>query len=93
MPPGDSRLTYLWTVADAAVPVEDGWEYRLVVQKQPGARRSPLAIRIDLPEGATVTDAPEGAEVRDERVSLEALLDRDVEVVVRYTLPESADAN
>ena len=90
MPPGESRLTYLWTVPDAAVPVEGGWEYRLVVQKQPGARPSPLAIRIDLPEGAAVTDAPEGAEVRDERVSLEALLDRDVEVVVRYTLPEPA---
>jgi Protein of unknown function (DUF4012) len=91
MPPGESRLTYLWTVPEAAVPVDDGWEYRLVVQKQPGARPSPLAIRIDLPDGAVVTEAPEGAVVNEERVSLEAVLDGDVEVVVRYALPEPTD--
>jgi hypothetical protein len=87
MPPGASWLSYLWTVPGAAVRTDDGWEYKLVVQKQPGARPVPLAVRIDLPPGAVVTSAPDGAEVRGERVSLDATLADDLELVVGYTLP------
>ncbi len=80
-------MSYLWTVPGAAVPTEDGWEYRLLVQKQPGARPEPWSIRIDLPEGATAMELPEGAQLQDGRVNLEVTLDTDQEVVVRYKLP------
>ncbi len=72
---------------DAAVQADDGWEYRLLVQKQPGARPEPWSVRIDLPEGATVTSSPDGAVVDGERVSLDTVLDEDREIVVRYQLP------
>ena len=42
MPPGESTMSYLWSSPGAAVMTDDGWEYRLLVQKQPGARPEPL---------------------------------------------------
>ena len=87
MPPGMSTMSYLWSAPSAATPTDDGWEYRLFVQKQPGARPEPWSFRLDLPAGAQVDSAPEGALVRGERVSFETTLDRDLELVIRYTLP------
>ena len=90
MPPGGSTLTWLWANPEAATSGDDGWAYDLVIQKQPGARAVPLSIRIDLPDGATVTDAPPDAVVEDGRVSVERSLDRDQVVRVRYDLPASS---
>jgi hypothetical protein len=87
MPPGESMMSYLWTVPDAAVETAAGWEYRLLVQKQPGARPEPWSIRVDLPDGAEIVELPDGAEARGERVFIEANLDRDLELLIRYTLP------
>ena len=87
MEPGKSTLSYLWSVPEVAVPTDAGWEYRLVIQKQPGARPSPLTVRVDLPDGATVLETSEGAVIDGDRVRLEADLDRDLELVVRYELP------
>jgi hypothetical protein len=92
MPPGDSTLTWLWETPGAATAGEDGWTYDLVIQKQPGARPLPLAVRIDLPEGATVIEAPEDAVVADGRVRLERSLERDQVVRLRYDLPALEDA-
>jgi hypothetical protein len=89
MPPGASTLTWLWSAPKAATRVDDGWAYDLVVQKQPGARPVPLSIRIDLPAGATVTEAPEDAVVEDGRVRLTRSLASDQDVRIRYTLPET----
>ena len=89
MPPGESRMSYLWTVPNAAIKTDEGWEYRLLVQKQPGARSEPWSIRIDLPAGAEVLEVPDGADVSGDRVFLDTTLDRDTEVIVRYTLPEN----
>jgi Protein of unknown function (DUF4012) len=89
MPPGGSTLSYLWTVPDAATSDGEAWEYRLAVQKQPGARPEPWSFRVDLPAGAKVLETPTGALVEDGRVRFEAQLDRDLEFVVRYTLPAS----
>jgi hypothetical protein len=86
MPPGESTLSYLWTSPGVAAPIEDGWEYRLFVQKQPGARDEPWTFRVDLPAGAEVIEVPEGAEVRDGRVFHQAVLDQDLELVLRYRL-------
>lgn len=88
MPPGESMLSYLWTVPEAAIETAEGWEYRLLVQKQPGARPEPWSIRVDLPDGAEIVELPEGAATRGERVFIEANLDRDLELLIRYTLPD-----
>lgn len=86
MPPGESTLSYLWTVPEAAVETDAGWEYRLSVQKQPGARPQPWSLRVDLPSGAIVTEAPEGSEINGERVFIDAVLDQDLEFLIRYEL-------
>ena len=88
MPPGESTLTYLWTVPEAAVQTEDGWRYELTVQKQPGARSMSQMLTVDLPAGAEVTQVSEGATVEGNRVSFDRDLDRDLQLVVEYRLPE-----
>ena len=88
MPPGESTLTYLWTVPEAAVQTEDGWRYELTVQKQPGARPMAQSVTVDLPEAAEVTHVSEGGTVDGQRVSFEHDLDRDVTVAIEYRLPE-----
>ncbi len=87
MAPGESKLTYLWTVPEAAVETTDGWEYRLVIQKQPGARTSPIKVRIELPAGATLLEASDGLQANGERLSYEGELDTDLELRVLYELP------
>jgi hypothetical protein len=88
IPPGESTLTYLWTTPEAAVPTDSGWEYRLVLQKQPGAAPEPLRIRIDLPDGATVVEASPGGVVTGDQVVFEATLIRDLEIMLRYELAD-----
>jgi Protein of unknown function (DUF4012) len=90
MPPGDTTMSYLWTTPQAAVPTDGTWEYRLVVQKQPGARAHELAVRIELPDGATVVGSPAGSEVVGAEVRLHSILDRDHDLTVTYVLPEGA---
>ena len=90
MPPGPSTLTYLWSVPAAATHTDAGWEYRLNVQKQPGARPQPLTVRLELPAGSSVTEASEGAVVEGTRVILDTTLTEDTEMVVRYTLAGEA---
>jgi hypothetical protein len=92
MEPGESSLTYLWEVPSAATRADDGWEYRLVVQRQPGASTVPLDIRVDLPSGATVSSTSEGAVVDGDRVRLETDLTQDVELQVSYQLPGAEPA-
>jgi hypothetical protein len=84
MPPGESTLTYLWLMPEAAVRTEDGWRYELTVQKQPGARPMAQVVTIDLPDGAEVTEVSEGATVDGGRVRFEAALDQDLELFVEY---------
>jgi hypothetical protein len=91
MPPGASMMRYRWTVPGAAVQSEDGWLYELTVQKQPGARSLPLSIRVDLPDGATVSEASDGAIVEGQQVRYEADLSKDVELMIRYDLSAGAE--
>ncbi len=88
MEPGESSLSYFWSVPEVAVETDDGWEYSLVVQKQPGARAVPLSVRIDLPDGATVVESTEGMTVDGDRLRYETDLTEDVELRVLYQLPE-----
>jgi hypothetical protein len=92
MPPGESTLTHLWTSPDAARRTEDGWEYRLVVQKQPGARPHPVAVRVDLPEGAEVVETTPGATVAGSSAHASIELRTDTELFVRYVMPEEGTA-
>ena len=90
MPPGASRLTYLWTVPGAAVETDEGWLYELVIQKQPGARSLPVSVRVDLPPGATVTELSDGATLEGERVHYATDLDQDRVLRIVYELaPET----
>jgi hypothetical protein len=87
MPPGESTMSYLWTAPASAVKTDDGWEYRLTIQKQPGARPEPWKVRIDLPDGAETFEVPQGATVAAGRVLYETVLADDEELIVRYSLP------
>jgi hypothetical protein len=87
MPPGPSKLMYRYRVPGAAVETEDGWLYQLVVQKQPGARPVPLAVSVDLPEGAVISEVSDGAVVEGSQVRFETDLASDVELRVAYDVP------
>lgn len=86
-------MTYRWRVPGAAEETADGWLYELLIQKQPGARDVPLAVRVELPAGATVTDVSEGAEVDGTTVSLETDLTTDVRLRVEYELSDASPAD
>jgi hypothetical protein len=86
MPPGESRMTYRWRVPGAAQETAEGWLYELLIQKQPGARSAPVAVRVELPAGATVSAVSEGAAVDGTTVSLETDLTTDLRLRVEYAL-------
>ena len=90
MPPGESRLTYVWTTPDAAVQTDSGWEYRLTMQRQPGARPENATARVDLPRGAVVNDVTEGATVEGERVTFETTMTTDTDLLITYELPPTS---
>ena len=92
MPPGEAMMSYLWTTPGAAREEAGTWEYRLTVQRQPGAGAHDLTVRVDLPDGARVVEATEGADVTDGRVRLEASLLSDVVLRVVYSLRAEAAA-
>ena len=89
MTPGESTLSYLWSAPGVAMETDGGWEYRLVIQKQPGARPFPASVRINLPDGAAVIEATDGAIVDDDRVRYEADLGEDIELRVLYRLADA----
>jgi hypothetical protein len=92
MPPGDARMTYRWRTPGAAHETADGWRYELLIQKQPGARGVPLEVRVELPEGASVSAASEEAVVDGATVRLEADLTSDVSLWIEYDLTEAPRA-
>lgn len=70
----------------AAVTVSGGvYEYRLLIQKQAGVRAMPLEISISLPEGASLRSVDlDGRRLEGQLSRIEAELDRDRELVIRY---------
>ena len=70
----------------AAVTVSRGaYEYRLLVQKQAGARAMPLDISLSLPAGASLQwVALDGQRLQEKPLLIQTELDRDRELVVRY---------
>ncbi len=69
----------------AVAGVSSGGEYRLLVQKQPGAAALPLTITVHPPEGAHVTSLwLDGRRLDGAPPTVETDLSQDRELVVRY---------
>ncbi len=85
IPPGEAHLSYRWVSPYPAEQADDGtFTYHLVIQKQPGLRPGPIALRITLPSGATIIDASPGLTVAGTTATVETTFDRDVVVAIRY---------
>lgn len=74
---------------EALLPVAPGvWEYRLLLQKQPGLDDLRVDLEVALPKGATPVDVRPAPDRWDGGRALYRLtLDRDREVAVRFRLP------
>lgn len=85
--PRDSAadLTFAYGVP-AAVDVSRGrHEYRLLIQKQPGVRATPVKVVVALPPGAKVESVSlDGQQLPDGPLEIETELSVDRELVVRY---------
>lgn len=87
IPPGSARLSYRWTSPYPAEEGEDGiFSYRLTIQKQPGLRSGPLALRITVPAGSTIVGSSPGLTVVGDAATVGVTFDRDIVVVVQYRL-------
>ncbi len=88
MPPGPSDLAYEWTTPNTVTVDDQGIrEYRLTVQRQPGAPPDALTVRVALPAGATVLDVSPAGPVADGQVSVTSSDLRDVDLVIHYRMP------
>lgn len=84
-PPGDTVIRYRWSSPGVVARTALGaYEYRLTIQKQPGMGSEPTVVRVRLPEGAQVTSLPAGASFELGIVSLETVLEHDLELVIGF---------
>ncbi|MFQ5880521.1 MAG: DUF4012 domain-containing protein, partial [Dehalococcoidia bacterium] len=85
--PRDTRaaLRFVYWVP-AAVDISQGTlEYRLLIQKQPGIRATPLKVAISLPSGARAESVSlNGQPLPDKPLVIETELSVDRQLVVRY---------
>jgi len=89
VPPGEARDVQLrWQLPQRIVyHDQDGFHYRLTVQKQSGTPAIPLRVMVDLPPGAQVVEAvPQPAGVQDGAISFDLSLatDQQIEIVFRW---------
>jgi hypothetical protein len=63
---------------------QDYWEYRLFIQKQPGAAPMPLQVNLSLPEGSSIVSLEVDGESQEPASELALDLRRDVELVFRF---------
>ena len=84
-----AALMFVYSVPGAA-NVSEGtheYEYRLLVQKQPGIRAEPLKVAVTLPPGAELESVSlDGQVLPDDPLELWTQLSVDRELVVRYEL-------
>lgn len=63
----------------------DTWEYRLLVQKQPGVAADTVEVQVELPEGAILVQAkPEPNTVERDVLRYSFTLARDQEIAVAF---------
>ena len=92
--PGEQRDVRLeWQLPSGVVVHEDeGWHYRLLVQKQSGTGAIPLRVDLTLPAGSQVVSAsPEPAQVSGESVTFSLTLAMDRQIDVLFSDGSSAD--
>lgn len=85
--PRDSQaaLAFTYSVPAAANVSQATHEYRLLVQKQPGIRATPLNVAVTLPPGAEVESVSlDGQYLPDNPLEIWTQLSVDRELVVRY---------
>ena len=84
VPPGTTKLRYVWTSPYAADADATGGIYRLTIQKQPGLLPAPLTVTIHVPDGFRIASASEGLQVSGNTATLTTTFSQDVELGLRY---------
>jgi hypothetical protein len=80
-----AALAFVYQVSDVVDVSGGSHAYRLLIQKQPGVRATPLWIAVSLPPGATLKSlALNDQELPDKALAVETDLSVDRELVVLY---------
>jgi hypothetical protein len=90
LPPGQTSAAISWV---SPYPVQIGDTtglYRLTVQKESGRPAEPLSVTVTVPEGATILETSAGMAVNGRTATLQTTSATDVQLWVRYSLPEPA---
>lgn len=78
-------LTFTYSVPAAADVSRATHEYRLLIQRQPGIRATPLRVAVSPPPGAEVESVSlNGERLSDDSLEIETDLSTDLELVMRY---------
>jgi len=85
LPSGREKALQIEYVSPTIVDTSQGyWEYRLFIQKQPGAAPMPLQVAFSLPQGGRALSLEVDGERRDPALELTIDLRRDTELVYRF---------
>ena len=85
LPSGLEKALQIEYVSPTIVDMEpDYWEYRLLVQKQPGAAPIPLQVSFSLPQGGRALSLEVDGKRQDPALELTLDLRRDAELVFRF---------
>jgi hypothetical protein len=85
LPSGQEKALQFEYVTPTVVEVgPDYWEYRLLLQKQPGAAPMPLQLDVSLPKGAQLRSLDVNGEEREPALKLNLDLRQDAELVLRF---------
>jgi hypothetical protein len=85
LPSGREKALRFEYISPTIVDVgPDHWEYRLFIQKQPGAAPMPLLVSLSLPEAARLLSLEVDGESQQSALQLTLDLRQDVELVMRF---------
>lgn len=87
VPPDETTtVTFEYRVPEAVSLGETGSEYRLLLQKQPGLRATPITIQVKLPQGADLLKAKlNGQDLVGGLSMVHVIFTADIELVVNYS--------
>jgi len=85
LPSGEEKALQIEYVSPTVVNVGPGdWEYRLFIQKQPGAADAPAQVNLSLPEGGRLRSLEVDGERQEPTSQLTLNLRQDTELVWRF---------
>ena len=85
LPSGQEKALQIEYVSPTVVDTEpNDWEYRLLIQKQPGAAPMPLQVSFSLPQGGRALSLEVDGERQDSASQATLDLRRDAELVFRF---------